>query len=155
MGRLVFVLRDNNGRPSDFGVNVRDDWTIGQVVSYANAIRGPLVALSSAGLEGARYEIKLQFLDAEPALPEADVRKKLLVICRDANDAASFVVPSPVELPYDTVGPLRAIRLGMAQFLVPPLSAFIQRVLSDTVTPWGSSIPSTDIVGGRLWSEGE
>lgn len=155
MGRLVFVLRDNNGRSSDFGVNLRDDWEVSQVVSYANAIRGPLVNLSSAALVDARYELKLQFDDANPVEPGADVRKKLLVICRDADDAFSFVVPSPSELPFDTVGPLRAIRLGMAQFLVPPLSSFVQRLVSDTVTAWGSAIPSTDFVGGRLYSEDE
>lgn len=146
--RATFRFVDNNGARAHMSVNLPETMTVAAAISYVQALGAAAQAVSSASLVSAKISSTIDIPDAPPPHILSDVYTRLIVIFRNGYEPYSVNLPSPGNLPFDTVGSLRATRLGVDKFLLPPMQAFVQRMSEDTVTAWGDAFNADNCVGG-------
>lgn len=141
--------RDNNNKPAQQTFWLPAGLSIAAYVARANALRNAARALSNAQIEGGElvFERAVEGIET-PAAAGADVRTNLVLFFRESHGIGSWRVPSPGQLPYDTTGEWRGIRITPAALASAGLLDQVQATAALTVTPWQTPFPSTFTVAG-------
>lgn len=146
---LRLLWRDNNGKEGRQQFWLPPNLSIPAYVARANNLRNASVPLSSAQIIGAEllFEGVVTGL-ATPAALTSDVKRALVLFFRDSNGINSWRLPSPGQLPYDTAGEWRGIRITPAALAAAGLLDLVQAGAAQTVTRWQTPFPSTLTVAG-------
>jgi len=142
--------RDYSGKSSQQTFWLPDGLTIAAYVARANALRNAAKALSNAVITGGDliFDNLVAGLAGPPAA-ESDIRTNLILFFKGgAGDVASWRVPSPAALGYDTDGEWRGTRLQRAALDALGLLDDLEAAAALTVQPWGDPFPSTFSIGG-------
>lgn len=147
--RLAFFMSDNNGHEAETGVNLREGTTFDGALAYAQALESALSALSSARIDGAEYKRIIKSGASPGNLAFADMRSDALLFYRNGLDFASFRVPSPKQLLFESSGPYADVRITRQSLDVSGLLAQVDNFLAGCLDPLGRPYPTSFIVGGR------
>lgn len=146
--RLVFTFADNNGKESTVGFWLPDTLPLSDVGVAANVLRSAMLPVTSARLLRAEYVYEFRYPDPNPAAPESDLRRRMLFFFTNESYRRSISVPSPAELPLDSVGAYSGIRLQRRSILLSPVLTALETIASNTVDEQGRPFPGSFSVGG-------
>lgn len=145
---LEFTFVDNNGKTARTGFYLPRPATVQDADSATLALAGALSALSSAGLQSARWTFFVDSWTATAAEPGSNCYERGLYIFRENALRGVLSIPSPDPLSFDVEGPYRGLRISRARLDVLGVLAPLEAALAGVVLPDGTSFPSTFVVGG-------
>jgi hypothetical protein len=144
----LFFLRDNNEALASFRLYMPDGVSVSEVGAFANGLRSPLLAVTSATLVQANWQLVFDYPNPAPASVDSDVYRRFIALFRTDEQFAAITIPSPGTLPLDVAGTLRSIRLQEDAANVSGLLEALQSIVEGTVTPFGAPFPETYFSGG-------
>lgn len=145
--RLTLFLVDNNGRPTQFGMFLPDATGEAAALAFANMLRAPVLALSSAKLLGAELRIKLSGEVPRVIAAGADSRRSLTLFYSTGSETARLIIPSPVPGLAETAGPFAGYRVTRDSAAAAGLLAELDAIVAGTVTETGEPWPGPFSVG--------
>lgn len=118
------------------------------LVDTANALANIITPLSTAFLVGGDVTFKTFYDISIPPDISSNVDRRLLVLCRDGDDIASFVLPSPKALPVVGAGPQRFYLVQDSAWSADPGLSALVALLRRSNTRFNQPFPSGGMVKG-------
>lgn len=146
--RLIIFTEDNNGRRANVGFWIPTGTAPTLALSYANALRNPLAALTRNRITGAEYVVRFIRPDRTiPPLAGAESRRSATLFYSTASDSARLILPSPVPQLVETTGPLAGFRVTRESAAAAGLLDELELIVSGTVQLNGEPWPASFDVG--------
>lgn len=144
---LWYIDRDGNERQT--GISFPSLSSVPEAISIANALADTIAPLTNARLFRAQWVITVPPTVQTQATAQTNIYERLVVLFTDGITYASYSIPAPAALPYDTQGPLRGVRLQEGANAASDAINQLQQALSGTLLPDGSPFPTGRWVAGR------
>lgn len=151
--RLTLWLVDRDGNERQTGLSFPSLASIPEAVTIANACEGIIQSLTNAYISRAVWTLNYTPVSETQAGPETNVYERLVILFTDGITYASFSFPAPGNLPYDTTGPLRGVRLQAGQDAATDAIDALQAALGETLLPNGTPFPTGRWVAGRTLNQ--
>jgi hypothetical protein len=154
MYQVTYYLVDNKGNKAQFGFKLASDE--GQGVSFALALdRAAIIAelltrLSDAHVTGYKVSRTTTMPGLPAPSPSSNIWRRCQFLFRDdaTGRRDSVTIPSyRTNLPFDTTGPYRAIRIRREGLLLSGLLDSVQGLVAGTVDRNGVPFPPDCVVG--------
>lgn len=140
--RATFV--DYNGQEATTGITIEGAHSLAAVDAFVVLFASTVAGLSDGYNASAKASTTFKGFSRPAPVGLGSVRTKLLILCRNNGQYASFKVAAPASVPLLSSGPFAGVKVDKgAPTGLEGITALVAYI-AGTQTPYGASFPAAD-----------